>query len=184
MSHEAIEAQEEERIAEFTGQATVIDEDTPIMPEGGVPESQLLFDAVDHTPGAVDAQSPELQGTDHVGGKDEPAVPVAGQAQAARHIVEVVEDGRTPAKVAEDQAREDRRAFAEAQAKKFGKNAREASSRGEWGENSFARPRDAADRLRKAVPYKYKVRKSWFGECVVFSLSGLFFQGRLARLGR
>ena len=153
MAHEAIEAQEEERIAEFTGQATVVDEDTPVMPEAGVPESQILFDGVDHTPGALDAQSPEMQGTDHVGGKDEPQA----QAQAAQHIVEVVADGRSPAKLAEDKAREERRAFAEAQAKKFGKSAREAGQRGDWGSESFARPKDMADRLRRAVPYKYKV---------------------------
>lgn len=164
MAHEAIEAQEEERIAEFTGQAAVIDEETPIMPEGGVPESQILFDGVDHTPGAVDAQSPELQGTDHVGGKDEPASPPAGQAQAARHIVEIVEDSRPAAKVAEEKAREERRAFAEAQAKKFGRSVREAGKRGQWGEESFARPKDAADRLRKSVPYKFKMKKSWWGE--------------------
>ncbi|KWU44074.1 hypothetical protein RHOSPDRAFT_18556 [Rhodotorula sp. JG-1b] len=47
-------------------------------------------------------------------------------------------------------------------AAKFSQDAREARQRGEWGtgQADFARPKDAADRLRRNIPYKYKVRNS------------------------
>ncbi|KAL8286537.1 hypothetical protein RQP46_004554 [Phenoliferia psychrophenolica] len=67
---------------------------------------------------------------------------------------------------AEEVARQERATYARAQAAKFGKDAREASQRGEWGADgdAFKRPKDAADRLRKAIPYKYRTKKSFWGE--------------------
>lgn len=64
----------------------------------------------------------------------------------------------------EEIARQARKLQAFKQAEKFGKSSREASKRGDWGDEGFARPRDMADRLRKDVPFKFKVKKSWFGE--------------------
>lgn len=68
----------------------------------------------------------------------------------------------------EETKRQERADYARAQALKFGKSSQEARRRGEWGSGAtggFARPRDMADRLRKDVPYKFKVKKSsWFGE--------------------
>ncbi|KAG0144625.1 hypothetical protein CROQUDRAFT_47056 [Cronartium quercuum f. sp. fusiforme G11] len=55
---------------------------------------------------------------------------------------------------------------ARAQALKYGDLRREAERRGDWGKDGlgFRRPRDQADRLRKNVPYKYKWKKSIWGE--------------------
>ena len=63
------------------------------------------------------------------------------------------------AATAEEIARQERATYARAQAAKFSKDSREASQRGEWGVDgdAFKRPKDAADRLRKAIPYKYRV---------------------------
>ncbi|GAA6031666.1 hypothetical protein JCM8097_001923 [Rhodosporidiobolus ruineniae] len=76
---------------------------------------------------------------------------------------------------AEEKARQDRAAAARAQAEKFKKNAQEAARRGGWGEQDdmlFARPKDEADKMRKNVPFKFRMRKSWFGE---FCASLFFF---------
>lgn len=62
----------------------------------------------------------------------------------------------------EESARMIRAEIARAQAVKFGKEAREASRRGEWKNDEFDTPKDAADRLRKSIPYKFKIRKSWY----------------------
>ena len=64
-------------------------------------------------------------------------------------------------------ARQARAEYAKAQAVKFGKASAEAKARGAWGseEGGFARPRDAADRLRANIPRKFKLKSSsWWGD--------------------
>lgn len=59
----------------------------------------------------------------------------------------------------QERIRRERAQFARQQAAKFSQDAREARKRGEWGTGNadFGRPKDAADRLRRNIPYKYKV---------------------------
>ncbi|TNY24458.1 hypothetical protein DMC30DRAFT_413073 [Rhodotorula diobovata] len=102
------------------------------------------------------------------------ADPQQQQASTQRRqeaIRRLQDDGVTPSKAPTEQerARRERAEAARAQAAKFAREAREASARGAWagedqGAANFGRPKDAADRLRRNVPYKYKVRNSWFGE--------------------
>ncbi|CAH7683446.1 hypothetical protein BY996DRAFT_6757224 [Phakopsora pachyrhizi] len=58
--------------------------------------------------------------------------------------------------------REKRIKSIKAKAQKYSPAADEAKRRGDW--DGFKRPLDQADRLRKNVPYKYKIRKSFWGE--------------------
>ncbi|GAA6051985.1 hypothetical protein JCM3770_002997 [Rhodotorula araucariae] len=101
---------------------------------------------------------------------------VKGQVQqrqeAARRLAADRGAGKAAAAAAEqERARRERAEAARAQAAKFARDLKEAGARGAWAadENgkeqiNFGRPKDAADRLRKNIPYKYKVRSSWFGE--------------------
>jgi hypothetical protein len=70
------------------------------------------------------------------------------------------------AAAAADAARAGRVAAARSQAAKFAGVKEEAGRRGEWGQDGkgFRRAKDTADRLRINVPYKYKVKKSFWGE--------------------
>ncbi|GAA5836201.1 hypothetical protein JCM9279_002225 [Rhodotorula babjevae] len=98
------------------------------------------------------------------------------KAVRAEAVRRAQDDGRTPSKAPTEQerTRRERAEAARAQAAKFARDVREASARGQYagaeaggakGEQvNFGRPKDAADRLRRNVPYKYKVRNSWFGE--------------------
>lgn len=63
-------------------------------------------------------------------------------------------------------ARAGRVAAARSQAAKYANVKEEADRRGEWGQDGkgFRRAKDSADRLRLNVPYKYKVKKSFWGE--------------------
>lgn len=89
-----------------------------------------------------------------------------GGAQKTFRNPPPVDDGSPEtAPTPQERARRERAQFARQQAAKFSKDVREAMKRGEWGsgqsgekKGSFARPKDAADRLRRNVPYKYKVR--------------------------
>ena len=98
------------------------------------------------------------------------------KAVRAETVRRAQDDGRTPSKAPTEQerTRRERAEAARAQAAKFARDVREASARGQYagaeaggakGEQvNFGRPKDAADRLRRNVPYKYKVRSlplSW-----------------------
>ncbi|EFP74734.2 uncharacterized protein PGTG_00690 [Puccinia graminis f. sp. tritici CRL 75-36-700-3] len=61
-----------------------------------------------------------------------------------------------------EQERERRVDAVRAQAAKYNSIHLEAQRRGSW--NGFKKPVDQADRLRKNIPYKYKLRKPFFGE--------------------
>ncbi|ORY88887.1 hypothetical protein BCR35DRAFT_276524 [Leucosporidium creatinivorum] len=135
MAHEQIEAEEEERIREFQG--LPVDEE---LASAAHPNDPTSPDSTEEGLNAVQQQQ-VLGGAGVVGG-EEAGIPSS----------------------AEEQARAERAAFAKAQAAKFGKDVKEASKRGEWGSDQFGKPRDAADRLRKNVPYKFKLKKSWWGE--------------------
>lgn len=81
-------------------------------------------------------------------GEDGLALPLSGDGSA-----------NNAARIIDEAARVTRAAKARAQAQQFGE---EADKRGEWGKETFARPKDDADRLRKAVPYKFRIRgNSW-----------------------
>lgn len=61
-----------------------------------------------------------------------------------------------------ERERERRIEAARAQADKYSTIHEEAQRRGSW--SGFKKPVDQADRLRKNVPYKYKLRKPFWGE--------------------
>ncbi|SCV67869.1 BQ2448_5480 [Microbotryum intermedium] len=91
-------------------------------------------------------------------------VPVGGSGAKAD-----VDPSAASAPSPEEKKRRERADFARAQAQKFGRDAKEAGRRGEWGTageegSQFAGPKDGADRLRKNVPYKFKMKKSFWGE--------------------
>lgn len=67
---------------------------------------------------------------------------------------------------AEEQARRARAQAAKDQSKRLQDAKREAQSRGAWGDNGegFKKPKDKVDRLRDRIPYKYRVRGSFFGD--------------------
>lgn len=137
MQHEQIEAEEEERVREFQG----------------LPVDDLPVDATRGDNAAPAA--PVVRG----GGASTPETGATAQAVFAEQRQPVPVDLNS-----EEHARAERAAFAKAQAAKFSKDVREAKSRGEWGGDNFGKPKDLADRLRRNVPYKYKLKKSWFGE--------------------
>ncbi|BGP38669.1 hypothetical protein JCM10450v2_002619 [Rhodotorula kratochvilovae] len=98
---------------------------------------------------------------------------VKGQAQQRQAAARRFADDGSVAKAPTEQerARRERAEAARAQAAKFARDMKEASARGAWAADeqgkeqiNFGRPKDAADRLRRNIPYKYKVRSSWFGE--------------------
>jgi len=66
----------------------------------------------------------------------------------------------------EELLRQARADEAHGQADRFAKAREEAGRRGDWGltGDEFRRPKDVADRLRKSVPYKYRVKTNWWGE--------------------
>lgn len=66
----------------------------------------------------------------------------------------------------EEQARQARAQAAKEQSKRLQDAKREAQSRGAWGDNGegFKKPKDKVDRLRDRIPYKYRVRGSFFGD--------------------
>ncbi|GAA5898440.1 hypothetical protein JCM5296_000433 [Sporobolomyces johnsonii] len=168
MSHEQIEAEEEERVAVFTGDEPDIPADAAVTPED---VQQHIFNELNGLPDepteAERASDAELDASrPGVGGGDEKRTtrPVfMANSGSAGGKPSSAASARASA---EEEARRERAEFAKLQAAKFGKDVREASKRGEWGagQGAFERPRDAADRLRKNIPYKYKVKKSWWGE--------------------
>ncbi|KAI5475025.1 secretory pathway protein Ssp120 [Pseudohyphozyma bogoriensis] len=135
MQHEQIEAEEAERVREFQG-ITEEEEAAQFAAAEASAAAAQQARIFDNTP-------PEDPNTrDAI-----PSPPVPEQR---------IVNPPSP----EEEARRERAAFAKAQAAKFGKDAREASKRGEWGSApgaEFKRPKDDADRLRKAVPYKSDV---------------------------
>lgn len=140
MAHEQIEAEEEERVREFQG--------LPVDGDEGAPPTPAAAAAAAAAVGGGDAgESPQRVFVDDSGAAKSPVrSPQVGDAVSA-----------------EETARQERAAYARAQAAKFSKDAREASQRGEWGADgdAFKRPKDAADRLRKAIPCVSFVR--WRG---------------------
>ncbi|GAA5962411.1 hypothetical protein JCM3765_004285 [Sporobolomyces pararoseus] len=162
MSHEQIEAEEEEKVAVFTGEEPDIPVDEKVTAED---VQQHIFNELNGLPDEPTEADKESQREleEHVGGGH---VGSSGGGRAAPSKWTSIPAEAQGTVSAEEQARRDRAEFARQQAAKFGKDVKEASRRGEWGtgESSFERPRDAADRLRKNIPYKYKVKKSWWGE--------------------
>ncbi|GAA5884712.1 hypothetical protein JCM6882_005363 [Rhodosporidiobolus microsporus] len=129
-----------------------VDVPPPVYNPAGAPPPPPNYAAMREAP----------QGQQPLGG----GAPGGGEPQRTRQVPY----SRSEAYLVEEKARQSRAAAARAQAEKFGKNAREAAKRGGWGEavdaagRMFASPKDAADKLRRNVPFKYKMRKSWFGE--------------------
>ncbi|CAD6564054.1 MAG: hypothetical protein CYPHOPRED_001928 [Cyphobasidiales sp. Tagirdzhanova-0007] len=66
----------------------------------------------------------------------------------------------------EEEARRARAQSARDQAKRLKDQSKEAQARGAWGDNGegFKKPKDKVDRLRDRIPYKYRVRSSFFGD--------------------
>ncbi|GAA5976246.1 hypothetical protein JCM10908_005429 [Rhodotorula pacifica] len=180
MSHEAIEHEEEAREREFTG------EDPDIAPAdlGSVTPEQLqqhIFNELNGIADEVetreeakfvkeavkdeDAHNPHAQVVSPPpSSKQDMPKPVfnpSGGGGARKPDDGSPETAPTP----QERARRERAQFARQQAAKFSQDAREARKRGEWGTGQvdFGRPKDSADRLRRNIPYKYKVRTSWFG---------------------
>lgn len=133
MDHAHLEEIEEERVREFTGEADA---------KGHHHSASMTSE--DDLPHAVFhdyAEDGSIISNDDRGQQFPAAVPVSR----------------------EEWARRERAGIAKAQAAKFGKDAREASRRGEWvNEELGSVPKDAADRLRTNIPYKFKIRKSWY----------------------
>lgn len=182
MSHEAIEHEEEAREREFTG------EDPDIAPEdlGSVTPEQLqqhIFNELNGIADQVetreeaqfvqeavrdeDKHNPHAEMVSPPSSKKDMPRPVFNpNGGGRRSATNIVDDGSPEtAPTPQERARRERAQFARQQAAKFSQDAREARQRGEWGtgQADFARPKDAADRLRRNIPYKYKVRTSWFG---------------------
>lgn len=66
----------------------------------------------------------------------------------------------------EEEARQARAKAAKEQAARLKEASKEAAARGAWGDSGegFKKPRDKADRLRDRIPYKYRVRSSFWGD--------------------
>ncbi len=177
MSHEAIEHEEEAREREFTG------EDPDIAPEdlGSVTPEQLqqhIFNELNGIADQVetreeaqfvqeavrdeDKHNPHAEMVSPPSSKKDMPRPVFNpNGGGRRSATNIVDDGSPEtAPTPQERARRERAQFARQQAAKFSQDAREARQRGEWGtgQADFARPKDAADRLRRNIPYKYKVR--------------------------
>lgn len=179
MSHEAIEHEEESREREFTG------EDPDIAPTdlGSVTPEQLQQHIFNELNGIADepttrdeeqfvrdavkdedAHNPHAEMVKPLPKKDMPPPrynPGGGPANGQRQRTAPADDGSPEmAPTQQERVRRERAQFARQQAAKFSRDAREARNRGEWGTGNadFARPKDAADRLRSNVPYKFKVR--------------------------
>lgn len=67
---------------------------------------------------------------------------------------------------AEEDARQARAKASKEQASRLKEASKEAAARGAWGENGegFKKPKDKVDRLRDRIPYKYRVRSSFWGD--------------------
>ncbi|GAA5935887.1 nucleobindin SSP120 [Sporobolomyces koalae] len=161
MSHEQIEAEEEEKVAIFTGEEPDIPADERVTAED---VQQHIFNELNGlSDEPTDAEKESQRELDENVGST--ATDPSARPDSSRPWTTVPPKPRGTVS-AEEQARQERASFARQQAAKFGKDVKEASRRGDWGtgESAFERPRDAADRLRKNIPYKYKVKKSWWGE--------------------
>ncbi|GAA5880470.1 hypothetical protein JCM16303_005393 [Sporobolomyces ruberrimus] len=164
MSHEQIEAEEDEKVAVFTGEEPDIPSDERVTPEEVQQHIFNELNGLSDEPSEVEKESQrELE--EHVGGGGGGVGEKKGSETKLSPWTSVPPKAQGTVS-AEEQARRDRAEFARQQAAKFGKDVKEAGRRGDWGsgESAFERPRDAADRLRKNIPYKYKVKKSWWGE--------------------
>ncbi|BGO90177.1 hypothetical protein NBRC10512_002570 [Rhodotorula toruloides] len=187
LSHEEIEEQEDERVRHFTGEEPDF---TPQQAAAASPEEvqQHIFNELngladeattaDEKAFVEKATADEDKGKPHaevvkpLGQKEMPPPtynPAGGAAQKMFETPPLDDGSPETAPTPQERARRERAQFARQQAAKFSKDVREAMKRGEWGsgqgadnKGSFARPKDAADRLRRNVPYKYKVRKTWF----------------------
>lgn len=76
-------------------------------------------------------------------------------------------DGSDSSKLSdEEKARIERSREANEQSRKLKEQSKKAAERGAWGEKGegFRKPKDKIDRLREKIPYKYRVRSSFFGE--------------------
>jgi len=161
MSHEQIEAEEDEKVALFTGEEPDIPTDEKVTAEEVQQHIFNELNGLSDEPSEIEKESQrELE--EHVGHGEG----IAKGGSKAKDWTSVYPAEPSSSVSAEEQARLDRAEFAREQAAKFGKNVKEAGRRGEWGngESAFERPRDMADRLRKNIPYKYKLKQSWFGE--------------------
>lgn len=66
----------------------------------------------------------------------------------------------------EEKLRRRRSREAQEQSRKLKEQSKQAAERGAWGDKGegFKKPKDKVDRLREKIPYKYRVRSSFFGE--------------------
>lgn len=66
----------------------------------------------------------------------------------------------------EEKARKKRSRESQEQSRKLKEQSKKAAERGAWGDKGegFKKPKDKIDRLRDKIPYKYRVRSSFFGE--------------------
>ncbi|GAA5967392.1 hypothetical protein JCM11641_000532 [Rhodosporidiobolus odoratus] len=180
MAHETIEDEEEERIRHFTGEESD-------LPEAGTPEGSNLTpeQVAQHVFNELNDLPDEITNPDEE--RFIKQVEAAEDRNAAKpQVIEPKKKDPAPPRynpagappsqsalsgkeklAAEEKARQERAAAARAQAEKFSKNAQEAQKRGGWGQKDdmlFARPKDLADKLRSNIPYKFRMKKSWFGE--------------------
>ncbi|KAK4051826.1 hypothetical protein OIV83_002531 [Microbotryomycetes sp. JL201] len=172
MRHEALEMEEESRIREFIGDEEadlegiggddVPSQDEPLLQDQTTTQQQQLQQQQQRQGQQANAGSNGRPRFDAIA-LERQARDKAEQAQKLLQRQEKVKERDEKIKQ-EELKMQERRDFAYKQAAKFSERSKEAKQRGEWGSNSFARPKDAADKLRRNVPYKFKMKKSWWGE--------------------
>ncbi|GAA95796.1 hypothetical protein E5Q_02453 [Mixia osmundae IAM 14324] len=84
--------------------------------------------------------------------------------QGSQQTFQTSPNGSENAKSGES-ARRLRAQAADRQIQKLASDVKEASKRGAYAaDGRFGKPRDAADRMRRNIPYKYRLKSSWFGD--------------------
>ncbi|GAA5855468.1 hypothetical protein JCM8547_007844 [Rhodosporidiobolus lusitaniae] len=176
MAHEQIEDEEEERERHFTGEESDLPEagtaeGSKLTPEqvaqhvfnelNGIPDEAITVDEKQFVAAVEKEEDRNAAKPVMIQDKQIPVSPPRFNPSGA------VQQAKQEQYAAEEKARQERAAAARAQADKFAKNRAEASKRGAWGEDEsmiFAKPKDAADRMRSNIPYKFRLKKSWWGE--------------------
>lgn len=162
LAHEKIEKEEEERMAEFVGDDPVAlgQEDEPTLAGDAAIRAAVDDDASAKIWDAETlqqfekllAESPK-KAADYIAQRKQQVFGIDRDAAATAASTTSEADSTND----EEKKRKERAEFARAQAAKFSKTSREARQRGEWGsQGDMKRPKDDADRLRRAVPYKYR----------------------------
>ncbi|KDE03257.1 hypothetical protein MVLG_06251 [Microbotryum lychnidis-dioicae p1A1 Lamole] len=183
-AHDQIEKEENERVLEFQGISSSDKKDSIHSPDHQQVKMDILMD---NSEKVIEEEHQRLlakqgaQGGAPSGGQipivapRRKTIPTSGEASTGEKPIAVEgsaknkQDADPNEASPEEKKRRERAEFARAQAQKFGRDVKEAGRRGEWGTagdegGQFRRPKDGADRLRKNVPYKFKMKKSFWGE--------------------